>query len=42
MIVAIDFDELNNFLRKSPMVLYQSEILDWSETMTKDVKTKIR
>lgn len=24
------------------MPLYQSEVLDWSETMTKDVKTKIR
>lgn len=40
--MAIDFDELNNFRRRSPMPLYQSEVLDWSETMTKDVKTKIR
>lgn len=40
--MAIDFDDLNNFRRRSPMPLYQSEVLDWSETMTKDVKTKIR
>ena len=39
--MAIDFDELNNFLRKSPMILSQADVLDWSETMTNDVKTKI-
>lgn len=38
--MAIDFDELNNFLRKSPMILSQADVLDWSETMTNDVKTK--
>lgn len=40
--MAIDFDDLNNFRRRSTIPLYQSEVLDWSETMTKDVKTKIR
>lgn len=39
--MAIDFDELNNFLRKSPMILSQADVLDWSETMTNDVKVKI-
>jgi len=39
--MAIDFDELNNFLRKAPMILSQADVLDWSETMTNDAKTKI-
>lgn len=39
--MAIDFDELNNFLRKSPMILSQADVLDWSEKMTTDVKVKI-
>lgn len=39
--MAIDFDELHNFRRRSPIPLYQSEVLDWSETMTSDVKAKI-
>lgn len=39
--MAIDFDELNNFLGKSPMILSQADVLDWSETMTNDAKTKI-
>ena len=39
--MAIDFDDLNNFRRRSPMPLYQSEVLDWSERMTTDVKVKI-
>ena len=39
--MAIDFDTLNDFTRRTPAILYQSEVLDWSEAMTNDVKSKI-
>lgn len=39
--MAIDFDNLNDFIRRTPVILSAADVLDWSETMTNDVKTKI-
>ena len=39
--MAIDFDNLNDFTRRTPVILSAADILDWSEKMTTDVKAKI-
>lgn len=39
--MAIDFDNLNNFTRRTPVILSAADVLDWSEKMTTDVKVKI-
>lgn len=39
--MAIDFDNLNDFTRRVPVILSAADILDWSEKMTTDVKVKI-
>lgn len=39
--MAIDFDNLNDFTRRTPVILSAADVLDWSEKMTTDVKVKI-
>lgn len=39
--MAIDFDKLNDFTRRTPVILSTADVLDWSEKMTTDVKVKI-
>lgn len=39
--MVIDFDKLNDFTRRTPVILSAADILDWSEKMTTDVKAKI-
>lgn len=39
--MAIDFDNLNDFTRRTPVILSVADVLDWSEKMATDVKVKI-
>ena len=39
--MVIDFDNLNDFTRRTPVILSAADVLDWSEKMTTDVKVKI-
>lgn len=39
--MAIDFDNLNDFTRRTPVILSAADVLDWFEKMTTDVKVKI-
>lgn len=39
--MAIDFDNLNDFTRRTPVILSVADVFDWSEKMTTDVKVKI-
>lgn len=32
--MAIDFDNLNDFTRRTPVILSAADVLDWSEKMT--------
>ena len=39
--MAIDFDNLNDCTRRTPVIFSAADVLDWSEKMTTDVKAKI-